>query len=237
MTAQRPPSIALVEDETVLRDELCFQLRHLGFAAEGFEDASQLYRRLAVHRFSAIVLDIGLNGEDGLSICQYLRAHDRALGIVFVTARALRDDRLIGLHAGADAYLCKPVDLDELALTLNRLTTRNAVELAPEATAEKRQEFDEWQIESPGDFLRAPGGKRVHLTVNEIRLLTVLLSKPNEVAVAGDLAAALGMLPEDYDKHRVEVIISRLRDKVLRQTGLTLPVQTRRGVGYLFRPG
>ena len=228
------PEIALVEDEAVLREELAFQLGHLGFAVETFEEATQLYRRLAVRRFEVVVLDIGLKGEDGLSICSYLREHDRQVGIVFVTARVLREDRLSGLHAGADAYLGKPVDIDELVLVLQRLTERRAH--LPQPTPEARASASLWQLESGSDYLRAPGGQRVHLSLNEARVLQLLFDKPKQVVTPPELASALGQLPEEYDKHRLEVIISRLRDKTLRETGLRLPVIARRGLGYVLRP-
>lgn len=230
------PSIALVEDETILREELTFQLSQLGFAIESFADASQLYRRLAVHRFAVVILDIGLSGEDGLSIGSHLRRHDKRIGIVFVTARAQREDKLIGLRAGADAYLSKPVDIDELVLALQRLIERDNDAGAVPDTALSLTAGTTWRLDHGGDFLLSPLSKRVRLTVNEMRLLRLLLDKPGEVAVAPALATALGQLPEDYDKHRVEVIISRLRDKVLRETGSVLPVMARRGVGYVFQP-
>jgi two-component system, OmpR family, response regulator PhoP len=226
-------SIAIVEDETVLREELIFQLSHLGFVAEGFADANQLYRRLAVARFSAVILDIGLSGEDGLSICRYLREHDKKIGIVFATARAMRGDRITGLHAGADAYLTKPIDIDELALILARFADRS--EFSVSASAPASVEASCWELEKGGDHLIAPGGALVRLAVNEARLLRVLLDKPGEVAVNLDLATALGLLPDEFDKHRVEVIVSRLRDKVLRETGRKLPILTKRGLGYLFK--
>lgn len=228
------PLIALVEDETILREELCFQLSHLGFEVEGFADAAQLYRRLAVRRFAVVILDIGLQGEDGLSICHYLREHDKQLGIIFVTARALREDRLTGLKAGADAYLSKPVDLDELALLLGRLTEREQAPPAPQAVPAPPPLS--WQLEGNGDYLLAPGGAQVRLSINETRVLQLLLQQPGEVAPFPRLATALGLMPEEYDKHRLEVIVSRLRDKVLRETGIPLPLLTRRGMGYLFRP-
>ena len=237
--------IAIVEDERILRDELAFQLTHLGFAVETFETAAQLYRRLAVCRYAVVVLDIGLADEDGLSICRYLRRHDKQLGLVFITARATRDDRLTGLKAGGDAYLTKPVDIDELALLLRRLAERAgdalgggpATRLDPSvAPGSRRLESDGWRLESGGDVLRAPDGQRIRLSLNEARVLQVLLRRPGEVAAARELAQALGLLPDEYDKHRIEVIISRLRDKVLRETGLALPLYTRRGLGYRFDP-
>jgi len=229
--------IALVEDERILREELAFQLGHMGFAVEAFEDASQLYRRLAVHRFAVVVLDIGLRGENGLSICSYLREHDRQVGIVFVTARALRDDRLTGLHAGADAYLSKPVDIDELSLVLQRLVDRREVQQVPVGRAQAVPASNpDWQLDGGSDSLLVPGGQRVRLSANEVRILRVFLGQPGETVAAPELAVALGQLPEEYDKHRLEVIISRLRDKVLRETGSRLPVVARRGIGYVFLP-
>lgn len=224
-------TIALVEDEPILREELSFQLGHFGFHVETFANAGELYRRMAVHRFAAIVLDIGLTGEDGLSVCRYLRAHDKQIGIIFVSARALRDDRLQGLHAGADAYLTKPVDIDELYLLLRRLLARDESAQDPTGTD---SHAGGWQLTQSGDFLQLPGGQRIRLTINETRILKVLLDKPGRVAVTPELATALGLLPEEYDKHRIEVIISRLRDKVLRESGHPLPVLTKRGIGYLF---
>lgn len=230
------PQIAIVEDEIILREELIFQLTHLGFTVEGFENAGQLYRRLAVHRFAVVILDIGLSGEDGLSICRYLREHDKKLGIVFVTARALRNDRLLGLHAGADAYQTKPLDIDELVLILRRLIERHAITEAALPVPSNPNHEAKWQLDERGDSLCAPDGKRVRLTANEVRLLRVLLTKAGEVVVAHEFAEALGILPEEYDKHRIEVIISRLRDKVLRETGIAIPILSKRGSGYKFQP-
>lgn len=230
-------AIAIVEDERILRDELVFQLTHLGFTVESFATAAQLYRRLAVRRYAVVVLDIGLEDEDGLSICRYLRQHDKQLGLVFITARTTRDDRLIGLQAGGDAYLTKPVDIDELALLLRRLAERADDALGGSATPpDPSAALGGWRLESGGDVLCAPDGQWIRLSLNEARVLQVLLHRPGEVAAARELAKALGLLPDEYDKHRIEVIISRLRDKVSRETGLTLPLYTRRGLGYRFDP-
>jgi two-component system, OmpR family, response regulator PhoP len=233
---QAHPTIAIVEDERILRDELAFQLTHLGFAVETFETAAQLYRRLAVCRYAVVVLDIGLADEDGLSICRYLRRHDKQLGLVFITARTTRDDRLIGLQAGGDAYLTKPVDIDELALLLRRLAERAGDALGWPAPPSPFQPPSGWRLEPGGDVLHAPDGARIRLSLNEARLLQRLLHRPDEVVTSQELARTLGLLPDEYDKHRLEVIISRLRDKVLRETGQTLPLRARRGLGYRFVP-
>lgn len=227
-----PARIAIVEDEAILRDELSFQLQHMGYEVQAFENSAQLYRAMAVRKFDIVILDIGLEGEDGLSICTYLRENDRQTGIVFVTARALRNDRLNGLRAGADAYLSKPIDIDELFLLIQRLSDRSPARPASETWEPAPKNV--WHLAPDREFLHCPDKQRVRLSANEVLILGTLLRKAGEVVAGIELAGALGMLPDEYNKHRIEVIISRLRDKVLRETGLTLPIMTKRSVGYYF---
>lgn len=225
-------TVSIVEDEPVLRHEMEFQLRHHGFAVESFATAAHFYRYLAARPATIAVLDIGLRGEDGLSICQHLRKFDQHMGIVFVTARSLRADRLTGLTVGADAYLVKPVDMDELVLILKRLALRFAV--SPDAALEKTDGVagSQWQYEPGGGFILAPNGVRVRLSMSEGQLLRALSDKAGTPCADAELAIALGLFPEEYDKHRTEVIISRLRAKVTRESGLSLPLRSVRGVGY-----
>jgi DNA-binding response OmpR family regulator len=227
--------VAIVEDELILREEMAFQLQHMGFEVETFENAAQLYRRLAVVNFDSVILDIGLDGEDGLSICQYLREHDAHIGIVFATARGLREDRLLGLDNGADAYLIKPVDLDELVLILRRLEQRASPPLAPATTPKTgNAKVGDWCLDATTGFLTTPAGLGIRLSLSELQLLGNLMKKPEEISVHNELSRALGMMPEEFNKHRIEVILSRLREKVRRETGVNLPVLSKRGLGYMF---
>lgn len=221
--------VVIVEDEPVLREELAFQLGHLGFAVETFENAGQLYRHLATAHAPLVVLDIGLEGEDGLSVCQYLRSHDSRIGIVFATARSLRDQRIEGLEAGADAYLVKPIDVDELALILRRLAERSNW-----PTTERRGTASKpcWRLEEHHYMLHSPNGAMVSLTLTEIRLLRVLFGASPKTCTYAQLGIALGVSPDELDKHRIEVIVSRLRAKVLRGAGENLPLLTDRNQGY-----
>ena len=232
-------AIAIVEDEPILREELAFQLRHLGFMVEAFEGAAAFYRHLAMHPCEIAVLDIGLDGEDGLSIARYLRTHDPQMGLIFLTARSLMDERMEGLALGADAYLTKPVELNELVLVLQRqiqrihaLTQGKTPQEHPVATPSR--ERVQWHLMSQGVALIAPNGAKVSLTVTEAELLRWLMSREGSLCTHAELGAALNLLPEEFDKHRVEVIVSRLRAKVQRQTGLQLPLKSQRGQGYLF---
>lgn len=154
------------------------------------------------------------------------------MGIIFVTARSLRDDRLTGLDVGADAYLTKPVDIDELALILKRLAQR-FTEPQPAPPGVVAASLC-WHLEGGAGFLIAPNGARVRLSMNEFQLLSVLLKVPGEICTHNELAVALGLMPDEYDRHRAEVILSRLREKVVRYTALSLPVLVERGKGYRF---
>ncbi len=227
--------IALVEDELILREEMAFQLKYHGFAVEAFENAPQLYRRLAVTQFDVVILDIGLDGEDGLSVCHYLRQHDSHIGIIFCTAKGQREDRLLGLDNGADAYLIKPIDIDELTLILRRLQQRTSPTAQPGSPpAPSHISVGKWLLDSATGLLRPPVGPPIKLSLSELQLLSRLMKNPEETAVHSELARALGILPEEFNKHRIEVIMSRLRDKVKRETGQSLPVFNKRGVGYIF---
>lgn len=226
-------TVSIVEDETVLREELAFQLVHFGFAVETFVDAPAFYRYLATQPRTLVVLDIGLTGEDGLSICEHLRKHNPNMGIVFMSARGLRSDRLAGLEAGGDAYLVKPIDVDELALILQRLGERVFAGDARDAQVKLTAHVRQWGLEERDGILIAPNGLIIRLSLPELQLLRILLlEKPGMICTHAELALALGESLSSSAKHRLEVMFSRLRERTFRLSGCSLPLFSERGVGY-----
>lgn len=224
-----PYTLAIVEDEAVIRQEMAFQLQHFGFIVESFESATQLYRSLAVKPFDLVILDIGLPEEDGIEICKHLRKHNSTIGIVFVTARGQRDDKTAGLAAGADAYLIKPIDMTELVQTLQHIATKRTAQPFPSAIQPTESS---WSLDSNAIYLITPNAQRIRLTLNESQLLRVLLAKKNQACQHVELFSAIGLPPDALDKHRIEVIISRLIIKIKNHCGIRLPIQSFRGVGY-----
>jgi len=223
--------VIVVEDDDDLREEIGLGLNALGIRADGVPDAASLYRAMAGKRYDIAVLDIGLPGEDGLSIAARLRAAGK-IGIVMVTARGKLDDRLYALDRGADAYMVKPVELRELASVL-RSVARRLLGAPAGMQAAGGMDSASWSVESGGWVLRSPNGAAVVLSASERVVIERLLQARGEVVPREDLIAALTGEPQEYDPHRLDVLISRLRRKL--SAGIDeSPVHVVRGVGYLF---
>jgi DNA-binding response OmpR family regulator len=218
--------VIVVEDDPDLREEIVIGLGALGFDCIGVADAPSLYRQLVVRRPEIVVLDVGLPGEDGYSVAAHLRLTPH-IGIVMLTARGTVEDRIRGLDGGADAYLIKPIALEELASTLRSLGRRLAVRVAHDTTPA-------WRLDAGGWVLLDPEGRSVVLTATERILVERLMGKPGEVVVRDDLMGALAEDSPDYDPHRLDVLLSRLRRKMT-DAGLEMPIHVVRGIGYMFR--
>ena len=127
-TGEAPrPRLAVVEDDAELREQILLPvLRAAGFDATGLDSALQLYRSWAGSPFNLVLLDIGLPDDDGVEIARHLRGLSPSPGIVIYTGHGRSLDRLRGLRAGVDAYLVKPLDMDEVVETLRNVHARLA---------------------------------------------------------------------------------------------------------------
>jgi len=217
--------ILLVEDNPDLRDELCFQLRHHGHEVLGLADGQQVDAQLAAFAPHILLLDLGLPGEDGLSIAARLRRQQPLLGIIMLTARTQLHERLQGHEQGADHYLCKPVELAELLAVLDSLQ-RRLTSLQPAS--------DSWQLDALGLRLLSPAGVNIALSRNECLLLQALHQADAHQASRSVLIEALGENPLHYDERRLEALVSRLRRKISQAHASPCPLKSWRNHGYLF---
>lgn len=144
--------IAVVEDNEDLRDEVVFHLGRMGHCVTGLPDGTALDRHLASQPADVLVLDLGLPGEDGVSIARRLAVSHPRLAIAMLTARGQLEDRLVGLESGADIYLVKPVDMRELSAVCESLYRRLHRVDVPERPAEG------WQLDMQSLELVPPGG-------------------------------------------------------------------------------
>ena len=228
--------IWVVEDDPEWRDMVVEELQFHGATARGLESVEALYRALAVERCDILVLDVGLPGEDGLSATGHLRRMD-GMGIVLVTGRGGTVDMAQGLAVGADVYLPKPLELPVLVAALHSLHRR--MTLAPSATSAGdpgRDSSAAWSLRADGWDLHAPNGRVLTLTVAERGFLRELLASRGEAVNRERLIAAVTDQPWDFDPHRLEVLVHRLRTRVRNATEVVLPVRALRGIGYLFAP-
>ncbi|MEJ2030641.1 MAG: response regulator transcription factor [Maritimibacter sp.] len=227
------PNIILVEDDTLLRETLEECFTQSGIPVVAAASALQFYRLLASAPCDIVVLDIGLPDEDGLSILRFLRQEKPDIGVIMMTARSTVDDRISGLKSGADLYLTKPVEYEELELAIQNLARRLGAFQSGEAAA--AQPVNGWLFQRQALRLVAPNDKPIMLTHQECRLLSVFVQSGETTIPRNDLLKVLGYPPTESGDRSLNAVLVRLRAKAKESTGLALPIQTIRGQGYLAR--
>ena len=233
-TGEAPrPRLAVVEDDAELREQILLPvLRAAGFDATGLDSALQLYRSWAGSPFNLVLLDIGLPDDDGVEIARHLLELSPSPGIVIYTGHGRSLDRLRGLRAGVDAYLVKPLDMDEVVETLRNVHARLAAPAGqvPHAAALAGC----WSLDRQGWSLTAPSGSTVSLSQAERQVMALLVASRDAPVSREVLIAHLTGDVEGFDPRRLEMLVYRLRQKCRQACGEDLPLRTVRGAGYLF---
>jgi two-component system, OmpR family, response regulator PhoP len=220
--------IAVVEDDEDIRANVCSYLARSGFGAWGAESAEDFYVRLLRDRADLVVVDIGLPGEDGLSLVTRLAG--QGVPTVLMTARADLDSRISGLDAGALQYFVKPVDMQELTAGI-RSQLRH---MAPRAA--QGDTLAPWRLDRAASRLVAPNQRAIDLTSRELELLGCLMAMPGAMVTKQALMEAVGADEAEDGFHRIESQLTRLRRKTLETTGTALPVRAVFGKGLVFVP-
>ena len=227
--------VAVLEDDPELREAILLPgLRDFGFEVTAAGTAAELYRHMVKNAFDMVVLDMGLPDEDGLSVVRHLQELPD-LGIVMLTGSHSRNDRVRALREGADAYLAKPADIEVLAATLHSLSRRIRRRVAPEVALEKAADASaRWHLDTDGWCLVSPRGQVIALSAPERRLLRTLIA---EAGAPVDREALIALVTKDvynFDPHRLDMMIHRLRRKISKCTNEAVPLLTARGTGYIF---
>lgn len=218
--------VMLLEDEEVLRTELCEFLSSCGYLVEVAATLQEFHQRFDPARHGLVLLDIGLPDGDGMALVRSLRARSERIGIVVFTARGSRSDRVCGLDLGADHYLAKTADLGELAATLNALARRLQLS-GPQLP-------DVWMLELGKRHLTPPASQAVALSEQDLTVLHELMRHAGTLVSRRQIIQALGEDFINYDQRRLDTQMRRLRRKVSESSGLDLPVITARNAGYRF---
>ena len=216
------PHVLIIEDEPHLREALVSFLNMDGFIADGVGALHAAEQWMNTHQSDIILLDLSLPDGDGLEWFSRL-SNLKKKGLIAITARSSVEDRLKALSAGVDAYLIKPVLLDELSLHINNLFRRLAPTFKPT-----------WRLEPNHWSLVAPSGLNIKLTHSELTILKRLMTMAGKAVRRDVLVTDLGHAPQAYDSRRMEVLVRRLRAKVKKALGYDIPLETVHGVGYAF---
>lgn len=228
--------VMVLEDDDLLRERILLPgLADFGFNVTGARSAAELYRRMLTEHFDVIVLDIGLPDEDGLTVARHLRKLS-PIGIIMLTGSKRRADQIGALSGGADLFLSKPVDVELLAANLHSLARRLQIPLR--GSLQRMSAVDEpgkcWRLETDGWCLISPEGAMVALSVPERCVMQRLFAAHGHPVSREALIGALSEDVYEFDPHRLEMLVYRLRRKCSEQIGSALPLMTARGAGYVF---
>ena len=212
--------VLLVEDESALADQLATALDASGYAVDRAEDGKRAEFLGATERYDAVLLDLGLPSMDGLPLLRRWRDGGVTAPVLVLTARGTWHDKVLGIDSGADDYVSKPFQMEEVLARLRALIRRSSGQASP--------------VLRCGELALDPRSARVtmrgtviRLTTHEFRVLSCLMHHRGRVVSQGELVEHIYERDADRDSNTVEVFIARLRKKLGAEA-----IATVRGLGY-----
>jgi two-component system phosphate regulon response regulator OmpR len=237
MNKNAPHKIMVVDDDARLRDLLRRYLTDNGFNVVVAENGAMMNKLWQRERYDALILDLMMPGEDGLSVLRRLRGMNDPTPVIMLTAKGEDVDRIVGLEMGADDYLAKPFNPRELLARLNAVLRRRGPDEAPGAPAQdlKTMEFGDFVLDLQTRTL-AKAGEPVPLTTGEFAVLKVFARYPR-IPLSREklMEMARGREYEAFDRS-LDVQISRLRKLLEPDPSKPRYIQTVWGLGYVFIP-
>ncbi len=212
--------LLLIEDELALSEALCTMLRLQGFAVDAVASLFSADTAIKVSTYDAVLLDLSLPDGDGMAWLRRLRASGHATPVIIMTARDQISDRITGLESGADDYVIKPFDVQELLARLGAVVRR------ARGSASNWLQVGDLALDLQGRRARVDQND-VELTAKEWAVLEKLASHPGRIVNKEALDQALYSFDDEVGSNTLEVYISRIRKKIGKQR-----VETVRGLGY-----
>lgn len=213
--------ILLVEDDPQIGRGAQVGLNQLGYAVDWVQTGSAARTAVSTHDYAAVLLDLGLPDMDGLAVLKDLRSRGYTNPVLIVTARAQTADRIVGLDAGADDFIVKPFDLDEVAARIRAATRRTT------GRAKSTLQFRNIEL-NPANRSVTVAGVLVQLTAREFALLADLIEHAGQVMTREQLEASLYGWGDEIESNTVQVHIHHLRRKLGKEI-----IQTIHGIGYV----
>lgn len=223
------PHILIVDDAPDIRQPLGQYLRKNGYDASLAADARSARSILSHTNVDAVILDVMMPGEDGLSLCRWVVEH-KQIPVILLTAMATDLDKIVGLEIGADDYIVKPFNPRELLARLRIVLRRSRPDAVPEPTGIRK--VGPWTHNGSTGVLTNSSKTEVTLTASENRLLCALLDVPNTVLSRAELLEKVLRRDERAFERTIDNMIARLRKKIEENPTEPRLLLTDRGRGY-----
>ena len=236
--SSRPLGVLVVDDDPQIREMLAEYLGEHDCVVHVAGDCAQARAIVGSQPISVALLDVGLPGEDGLSLARHLREH-HDLGIIIVSGAGETIDRIVGLEVGADDYVAKPFELRELRARLRsvaRRYERSRVVVPPAGESTRRVPVGECRLDLDRQQLFAADGSDIPLTAMEFSLLRVFAERPNRPLSRDTILELTQNRDWDPFDRSIDIRIARLRRKIEPDPERPRIIRTVRGVGYMFCP-
>ncbi|WP_406280663.1 response regulator transcription factor [Embleya sp. NBC_00896] len=226
-----PPHILVVDDEPAVREALESSLRFEGYKVTLAGEGVAALSAIAGDEPDLVLLDVLMPRMDGLTACRRLRARGDTLPVLMLTARDAVGDRVTGLDAGADDYLVKPFELDELLARVRALLRRSA--MTGTNASDDALAFADLRMDTAAREVTR-GGRAIDLTRTEYTLLELLMTHPRQVLTREQILRNVWGFDFEPASNSLDVYVMYLRRKT-EAGGLPRLVHTVRGVGYVLR--
>lgn len=210
--------VGLLEDEINLRGEVAEFIRSENY--EVLEAGSIAEFKPLIPELQIAIIDIGLPDGNGYDVAKKLHQTSPNIGIIMLTAKSSINDKIKGLKSGADKYLIKPIDFDELSAHLESMSRR----IMPKS----------WQLHLILNQITDPIGNHEYLSPYEMILLSLLAQNKGKIVLRTTIAEAFGSGWLDFDHRKLDQLVSRLRKRWKQLTNQQLPIKTAHSQGYLF---
>ena len=220
-----PKTLALIDDDREYAEFLSQFLREQGVAVDVFPDSNDLLAHVDPYRYDFYLVDLNLPGVDGVNLIKVLRLRS-AVGILVVSGQLGPDVFTSVMSAGADMYLAKPVQFEQVAMAITAVQRRAGVAGASNPA---------WRLDRRAQQLLAPDGARVDLSEIDLAVVECFVTANGETVSREALRSQLGQGPDSESADSLNATIYRLRRRIEKATPTAVPLQSKSRVGYVFR--
>ncbi|MHC4338584.1 MAG: response regulator transcription factor [Planctomycetota bacterium] len=229
--------ILLVDDEEHLAEGITFNLRNWGYDVDVAVTGEEALEAVAQSEYDLLLLDIMLPGIDGLEVARRLRESGNTKPILMLTARNRSGDAIAGLDAGADDYICKPFDLDEVLARIRGALRREVWGRAARGSLEvEALHYGLWRVDFQSYLAVHTDGRQIELTAKELAILRLFAARPGEVISRETFLEEVWGLPGSIETRTVDNFMRKLRLALEATPSKPEHIQSVRGAGYRFVP-